>query len=226
MAMAFAVAGTKLNGIEIENPEVVAKTFPNFWKSLASLGVGIENSDEKNIILIGMRGSGKSTILKLLAKELKIKYLDVDDLIVSNIGMSISEIVQKDGWEYFRDIESKVIKSLYSTSGTVIATGGGSVVRRDNVQSLKKNGIFVFLEAGVDLLLKRNKKPSKKPRLTNKKTIEEEIQTVLEERKNLYKKLADITVSVDGKKSKDIVAEIIAKLRQKSVELKAHHKNI
>ncbi len=217
MAMAFAVAGTKLKGMEIENPEVVSKTFPSFWESLASLGVGVNVASSKNIILIGMRGSGKTTILKLLARKLKIKFIDVDDLIVAHAGTSIEKIVQQSGWKYFRDIESEVIKKIPSLSDTVVATGGGSVIRPKNVNFLKKNGIFVFLDASSDVLQKRNIKSSKKPRLTEKKTVNEEIAILLKERIPLYKKLADITVSVDQKTPIKIVNEIITQLRLKNI---------
>ncbi len=216
MAMSFAVAGAKLRGMEIENPEVVAKTFPLFWESLASLGVDLEKTNSRNIILIGMRGSGKSAILKLLAKKLKIKSVDTDTLIISHAGMSIPKIVQKKGWKYFRDIESKIIKEIPS-SGNVIATGGGSILRKENAEYLKKKGVFVFLDASTDVLLKRNKKALKKPRLTDKKTVEQEIRALIKERIPVYRKLANITVSVDKKTPKNIVEEIIKKLKEKKI---------
>ena len=217
MAMAFAVAGAKLKGMEIKDPQVVAKTFSLFWKFLASLGVGVIGAEQKNIILIGMRGSGKSTISKLLADRLKISHLDVDKLITSEAGLDILDIVRQKGWTYFRDIESKIIKKIFLLSDTVIATGGGAIVREKNASYLKKNGIFVFLNASANILVERNKKLSHNPRLTNKKTIDEEIRVLLKKRNILYKKLADITVSVDGKKPKDIVDEIIIKLKEKNI---------
>ena len=220
MAMSFAVAGAKLKGMEIENPDVVAKTLPIFWTLLFSFSVGMDIKGDKNLILIGMRDSGKSTILKLLAKRLQMAYIDVDNLIVSEAGMSIGEIVQRNGWKYFRDRESEVIKKVSSLTDTLIATGGGSIVRTKNANYLKKNGAFIFLNAGADTLVKRNNKLSLKPRLTDRKTINEEIQILLEERISLYNELADITVYVDNKKPETVVNEIIEKLGMKNNTLK------
>ena len=147
-------------------------------------------------------------------------YIDVDNLIVSEAGMSIGEIVQRNGWKYFRDRESEVIKKVSSLTDTLIATGGGSIVRTKNANYLKKNGAFIFLNAGADTLVKRNNKLSLKPRLTDRKTINEEIQILLEERISLYNELADITVYVDNKKPETVVNEIIEKLGMKNNTLK------
>ena len=213
MAMAFAVAKAGLKGMKIENPEVVAKTFPNFWEELKSILPRTQSDNSKNIILIGMRNSGKSTVLKILAKKLEMNPLDTDELVVSRAGMNIEEIVKKKGWEYFRDVESKIVKKISHSSSTLIATGGGAVMRAQNVEYLKSKGIFVFLNAKAKILISRNKKLSKKPKLTGEINVEKEVSALLKERIATYKELSDITVSVDNKTPENIVDEIIMKLK-------------
>src|SRR3989338_8486532 len=128
MAMAFAVLGAKIQGMEIRNPEVVSKTFPGFWVKLNSIGVEKINSERNpNLVLIGMRGSGKSTIARLLSKRLKKEHVELDVLIERQAGMSIQDIVEKNGWEYFRDLETKLVKEVSANDGAVVSTGGGIV---------------------------------------------------------------------------------------------------
>ena len=99
----------------------------------------------KNIVLIGMMGSGKTTCGKLLADRLGRPFVDRDEVIEGFAGRSIPEIFEQDGEEAFRDLESMVIKELSRQEGLVIATGGGAVLRQANVSALRDNGIILFL---------------------------------------------------------------------------------
>jgi len=148
-----------------------------------------------------------------MAKKLEMNPLDTDELVVSRAGMNIEEIVKKKGWEYFRDVESKIVKKISHSSSTLIATGGGAVMRAQNVEYLKSKGIFVFLNAKAKILISRNKKLSKKPKLTGEINVEKEVSALLKERIATYKELSDITVSVDNKTPENIVDEIIMKLK-------------
>ena len=113
-------------------------------KSIAD-GIYAEMLREKrNIVLIGMPGSGKSTIGKALAESLGKEFIDTDDMIVSQYGV-ISDIFAEKGEEYFRDIESGQVKKAAKMNGMVIATGGGAVLRKENVEALRQNGIIFFL---------------------------------------------------------------------------------
>src|SRR6185369_9382539 len=194
MAMSFAVAGTKLSGMKIKNPDVVNKTFPEFWKKLNGIGVQTKTEEKTNIVLIGMRGSGKSTIGKLLAQKLEKDFIDLDSLLEQKIGMPVAEIVAKHGWDYFRDYETKIVHAVANVTDTVIATGGGFVLRKNNIDALKQNGIFVFLKAPTTTLIERIGDDANRAPLTDKKTKEEEMEEVWKQRKDLYEQTADIII--------------------------------
>ena len=211
MAMAFAIAGTKLSGMEISEPDVVNKTFPSFWKQLESIGVKSEYN-EKNIVLIGMRGSGKSTVAKILAEKLKKEYLELDKLVAEKAGLTIPEMVEKYGWTFFRDKESETANKVSFENNKIISTGGGVILRQENIDVLKKNGVFIFLNASIKTLIKRIGNYSKLPSLTNKKTPEEELGLVLKQRKQLYRKTADEVIETDNLTSRQVAEEIISKL--------------
>ncbi len=101
---------------------------------------------KQNIVLIGMPGSGKSTVGKALAEELNLNFVDTDSEIVKLSGSEITDIFAKVGEDGFRDLESKVIKEVSALQGTVIATGGGAVLRQENIELFKENGKIYFLD--------------------------------------------------------------------------------
>src|SRR5687767_4298118 len=108
-----------------------------------------------NIVLIGMRGAGKTTVAKKIAEKLGKPFIEMDDLIVEKAQMKIPEIVETHGWDYFRDLESEVANQVATKENIVISAGGGVVTRPGNINALKKNGVIVFLQVSVDELLKR-----------------------------------------------------------------------
>jgi 3-phosphoshikimate 1-carboxyvinyltransferase len=210
MAMAFAVAGTKAPGMEIQDPGVVAKTFPDFWERLASIGVNLETI-ERNIVLIGMRGSGKSVVAEKLALKLdSMELLDLDSIMSDRLGMSTADVVAKRGWDYFRDQESAIAKDVSLYSNKLISTGGGIVLRPQNVAALKQNGRLVLLKASSAVLLDRLDGAADRPRLTEEKTLAAEIETVLSERQKLYESAADAIIDTDGKTPDQVVECIMA----------------
>ncbi|MEK7572184.1 MAG: shikimate kinase [Patescibacteria group bacterium] len=162
-----------------------------------------------NIVLIGMRGSGKSTIAKLLAEKVGKKSIDLDAYLVEKTGMTIPYMVKNYGWEYFRDKESEIAKEAGSLSNTVIAAGGGVILRKENVAVLGKKGVFIFLSAAIDTLLKRVGEDPNRPAMTIHKTQKEEMEHVLKERKHLYKQVADLVIETTKKEPEEIVKEIL-----------------
>ncbi len=115
--------------------------------------------DKKNIVLIGMPGCGKTTIGKKAAERLGKKFVDTDDVIVKTAGMSIPDIFSRYGEEKFRDIESEVIKKVSGMQSAVIATGGGAILRENNVSLLKENGFVVFIDRPVEKLVTTDDRP-------------------------------------------------------------------
>lgn len=165
-------------------------------------------------MLIGMRGSGKSSVGKALAKKRGCPFFDTDVIIEHVSGKTISEIVAKDGWEAFRNLETNVCQKVGERKGSVIAVGGGAILRKENVSALKKNGIFLFLNVPLAVLVQRiqkSKRNEHRPSLTGK-TIAEELQEVWEMRKNHYHQNADIVFSFKKQKGVSAQAEEILTL--------------
>ncbi|HKO31787.1 MAG TPA: shikimate kinase, partial [Nitrospiraceae bacterium] len=117
-----------------------------------------------NIVLMGYRGTGKSTVGRLLAARLGRKLVSTDAEIVRRAQCSIPEIVAQKGWEYFRDLESDICREFASRDHLVIDTGGGAILRVQNVEALKKNSTVFWLTASVETITKRisgnNQRPS------------------------------------------------------------------
>ena len=108
--------------------------------------------DMRNIVLIGMPGSGKSTIGRIIAEKTGKTLVDMDEEIIKKAGKSIPEIFEEVGEPGFRDIESEVAAELGKQRGLVIATGGGAVLREENIYALKQNGLLIHIKRPVDSL--------------------------------------------------------------------------
>ena len=108
-----------------------------------------------NIVLIGYRGTGKSAVSRVLAKRLRRELVSTDAEIVKRAGQAIPKIVEEHGWEHFRELESAVCRDLAEKDNLIIDTGGGAILRPQNVDVLKKNGCFWWLTAGVDTIARR-----------------------------------------------------------------------
>jgi 3-phosphoshikimate 1-carboxyvinyltransferase len=210
MAMTFAVAGTKISGITIDNPGVVSKTFPNFWKEYGRLAHA-SVLPKKNIVLIGLRGSGKTTTALTLGKVLHKTVIDVDQIITAKAGMEIRQIVNDHGWAYFREQELIAISELKDSQDLIIATGGGVVLQRQNIDILKKNGLVFWLQATPATLTERIGTLSNRPALTNKKSIVTEMIEIAKKRDHLYRKAANHIIVTD-KLTFTQVADLITRI--------------
>lgn len=163
-------------------------------------------------ILIGYMGSGKSCVMKALADSLCIDGCDTDDYIEKIQGMSISKIFETKGEEYFRSLETDVIKKLLkSDNKKVIATGGGLPIYNKEILISEKK--VIYLRANKETLVERLYNDDKRPLLEenskDKKALEEKIERMLEKRATIYEELADIIIDVDNKSVDEIVEEII-----------------
>jgi len=148
-----------------------------------------------NIILIGFMGSGKSTIGRLLAKALKMNFLDTDELIEKTEGRKIAQIFKKDGENYFRDLETEVLKTLGDYDNFVLATGGGMVLREENAALLKLMGPRILLWAEARVIYDRIKTQAHRP-LLQVKNPRARIQKILDYRRPFYEGVANF--SIDG----------------------------
>ena len=145
--------------------------------------------EQCNIVFIGMPSSGKSVIGQYIAASAKKTFVDVDAEIVRKTGMSIPEIFERKGEEYFRDVEQEVVEKLSNERGLLIATGGGSVLRKVNRDNLSQNGFVVYLCRDTDLLETTGRPLSKD---------KEAIRKLFVERRPLYEDAADIRVENNG----------------------------
>ncbi len=169
-----------------------------------------------NIVLIGMRGSGKTMVGKLLAERLGKQFVEMDELIVRKAGMSIPAIVEKYGWDKFRDIEEGVTREVAVLDNAVNATGGGVVIRGNNVKELRRKGKLVWLEVSLDTLLERIGDDPSRPSLTGR-SRRDDMEVVLLERSPIYEKAADFAIDTDGKKPEAVADEIIGCMRKEGL---------
>jgi len=165
-----------------------------------------------NVVLIGYRGTGKSTVGKVVASRLGRGLISTDAEIVRRAGRSIPEIVAQHGWSYFRDLESQVCGELAGQDGLVIDTGGGIILRPDNVEQLKRNGKLCWLTASVESIVRRIGRDNQRPSLTGTKSFVEEVEEVLRERTPQYQSAADHVIGTDGRTIVQIADEILARL--------------
>ena len=162
-----------------------------------------------NIVLIGYRGTGKSTVGRLLAARLGRELVSTDAEIVKRAKRTIPEIVTQEGWEYFRNLESDICKELASRDRLVIDTGGGAILRTQNVEALKKNGTVFWLTASVETITKRIGGGNQRPSLTGTKSFVDEIQDVLRERTPKYKAAADHRIATDDRSINQLIETLL-----------------
>lgn len=158
-------------------------------------------ANKQNIVLVGMPGSGKTTVGTRIAQLLDREVIDSDDEIVKDVHMTIPEYFAEYGEGEFRDRESEAIERLAQKNGVVIATGGGAVLRDKNVKMLKRNGVIVFLDRSIENILPTEDRPLSRDR--------EALQKRYNERYPIYCAAADILIDADG--SVDEVAERVIK---------------
>jgi shikimate kinase len=171
-----------------------------------------------NIVLIGYRGSGKSTVGRRLAVRLKLKFVDIDDLIEERQGVPISDIVKSHGWGHFRKLERSAIEEISKEDHLIIAPGGGAVLDSDNVKALRKNGVIIWLKADKQTLLKRlSQDPetgTRRPTLTGKGTSEE-LREVMSLREPIYEKVSDIQIDTSMVGVETVVENVLTVLKDK-----------
>lgn len=165
---------------------------------------------EKNIVLIGFVGSGKSSVGKKLSYKLKESFIDSDSMIEKRAGCSIAQIFADKGENEFRDIETKCIRELTEKKpGFIISTGGGMPLREENRKLLRKIGKVVYLKAEPETIYERIKDDTSRP-LLRSEDPQKKIREMMNERSSIYEEAADITVITDGKSCREIAGEIAA----------------
>ena len=168
----------------------------------------------KNIMLIGFMGAGKTTVSRELSKMTGKKELDMDAYIVKKEGMSIADMFEKYGEEYFRKKETESLIEIMEMEGLIVSCGGGVVVKDENVEHMKKDGVIVLLTATPETTLSRVKDSTDRPILNGNMNIEF-ITNLMNKRKDRYLSVADVIVATDNKMVSDICKEIMDKISKK-----------
>lgn len=167
----------------------------------------------RNLILVGPMGAGKSTIGRLLAKELHLPFKDSDKEIEVRTGADIPWIFDVEGEQGFREREQAVIADLCREDGLVLATGGGAVLRQENREALRAGGRVVYLHASVEQQLERTARDRNRPllRTANPGQV---LRDLLALRDPLYREIADVVIETDQRPPRMVVQEILTCLEQ------------
>lgn len=169
------------------------------------------SNKEKNVVLIGFMGVGKSSIGSLLADRINYKFIDTDVEVEKNCLMPVENIFTKFGEEYFRVLESKVIKKVSSLRKVVISTGGGAVLRKENVDTLRADGLIIHLDASPDTILRNISIKNNRPLL--KDVSKEKIMELMQKRKRYYE-CYDYTLCTNGLSINQVVDQITNILKE------------
>ena len=164
-----------------------------------------------NIVLIGFMGVGKSTISEFLKTSFAMEVIEMDQIIAEREGMSIPDIFEVHGEQYFRDLETNLLIEMQARKNVVISCGGGTPLRECNVVEMKKNGRVVLLTASPKTIFDRVKDSHDRPVIENNKNVPF-IADLMEKRRAKYEAAADIVINTDGKSIIEVCEELVQKL--------------
>jgi shikimate kinase len=169
-----------------------------------------------NIVIIGYRGTGKTSVGKMLAQRLGMRFVDGDVCLEQKVGRTINDMVAREGWPFFRAKEKEVIREISGYDGCVIATGGGAVMDADNVSALERNGRFILLTADIPTTVSRIQADSvsaqQRPDLLGGGIVEE-TKKILAQRMPIYRKVADHVIDTTSLSVEQVVESILGFLK-------------
>lgn len=167
-----------------------------------------------HIFLIGFMGAGKSTIARELHHMLGMERFEMDQMIVESQGMEISEIFDRHGEDYFRDIETQTLIALKEREPAIVSCGGGIVIREENIAAMKESGKIVLLTAEPETVYERVRHSSDRPVLNGNMNVGY-IRELMEKRREKYEAAADLAVATDGKSVAEICRELLDRLQNR-----------
>jgi len=167
---------------------------------------------KKNLILIGLMGTGKTTVGQALANLTNWRQVDCDQWLIQNYGMSIPFIFKEYGEEKFRQMETESLKTILQDDCQVVMTGGGAPLREENRRIMVENGLVIALQADANTIIERVKLDRNRPLLEG--NLVERVNTLVEERKGVYD-FAQIQIQTDGKTVEEIVSELKGEINKR-----------
>src|SRR5262245_20277772 len=173
----------------------------------------IVNRWSRSIVLIGMMGAGKSSVGGCLHRRTGLALHDTDEIIAANFQMSIPEIFAKHGEKKFRETETEALRRMRTEESTIIITGGGMVLRKENVEILKRHAVVVWLDGDEETLFARASQKQNRP-LLQTKNPRKTFSQILTARRPLYANIADIRVDTSVLTDEEVAVAILAKLRR------------
>jgi shikimate kinase len=165
-----------------------------------------------NIVLIGYRGTGKSTVARILGQRLRRKVISTDEEIVNEAGQPIPQIIEQSGWDHFRRLETQMCQNLTNQKNLIVDTGGGLILKEENVTMLKADGEIFWLTAEVSTIASRITGDTQRPSLSGTKSFVEEIEEILEIRRPHYQAAADVIIPTDNETAESIANQIVENL--------------
>jgi len=174
-------------------------------------------SGGRNLVLIGYRATGKTTVGLLLARKLCRDFVDLDAALEQEMGRAITDLVAEQGWPEFRRREKEIVARYGLPQGRVLATGGGVVLDPENVRILRENGVVVWLQAGPGAIRERLSRDrvqeDQRPSLTGSGTLDE-VEEVLRTREPLYKAAAHIIIDTANQSAAEVAEQVLAAVKE------------
>jgi shikimate kinase len=167
----------------------------------------------RNIFLVGLMGAGKTSVGRLLAKDLRMTFVDCDHEIEKRTGVTVSVIFEIEGEEGFRRRESAILSELVQSANVVLATGGGAVLWPENRSALSRNGLVVYLRATIDELWQRTRHDRNRP-LLKTDDPRARLAELFEQRDPLYREVADVTIETGSQSLRNLVNRLEQRLRE------------
>jgi shikimate kinase len=171
------------------------------------------NSCGRSIVLIGMMGAGKSSVGRCLQRRIHVALLDTDDIVASKSEMSVPELFAKQGEEEFRKLETEALRSLPTTEQTIVVTGGGIVLRKENLELLKRLGVVIWLDGDEETLFQRASRSGKRP-LLHGKNPRQAFAQMLKVRLPLYAKTGYLRIDTSVLTDEEVAVAILSKLKR------------
>ena len=171
------------------------------------------NQLSQSIVLIGMMGAGKSSVGRCLSRRTDLALYDIDRIVTARFGMSIADIFAGHGEKQFRDAETEALRCIRIEEQKIIITGGGIVLRKENVEILRSQGVIMWLDADEETLYARASRKQNRP-LLQSKNPRRAFSQILRARRPLYAKIADIRVDTSILTDQEAAVAILSKLRR------------